>query len=190
MRIAINLADRVFGKLKVRERAGQYVHNTNKKRYREAMWLCDCLCGAEKIIRSTRLTSGQAKSCGCLKRDLAATYGPRMSQFKKKPGTAARNVFRSYKHKAVSRGLIFEITFEQFLEISQKPCGYCGVVQSNCKVSSSGEVFKYNGIDRRDNLIGYLLTNCTPCCGWCNMAKFKSTLEDFILHCKLVASYN
>lgn len=34
-----------------------------------AYWLCRCDCGAEKIIRGVSLSSGHAKSCGCLQRE-------------------------------------------------------------------------------------------------------------------------
>lgn len=33
-------------------------------------WLCDCFCGKKKLIRTGRLHSGEAKSCGCFKYQL------------------------------------------------------------------------------------------------------------------------
>lgn len=41
-------------------------------------WLCQCDCGATTISHQTSLRSGNAKSCGCLAREVAGKYeGPR-----------------------------------------------------------------------------------------------------------------
>lgn len=37
----------------------------------KAHWLCRCDCGRELILASSKLTSGNTKSCGCLHRDMA-----------------------------------------------------------------------------------------------------------------------
>ncbi len=34
-----------------------------------AKWLCRCDCGGTAVVRSSNLTSGQTKSCGCLARE-------------------------------------------------------------------------------------------------------------------------
>jgi hef len=31
-------------------------------------WLCRCVCGKEKVVKTQRLLSGDSKSCGCMKR--------------------------------------------------------------------------------------------------------------------------
>ena len=36
------------------------------------MWLCKCDCGNTKNVRTSNLTSGKTKSCGCLKRELVS----------------------------------------------------------------------------------------------------------------------
>jgi len=33
-----------------------------------AMWRCRCDCGNEKVVRGANLTTGQVRSCGCLKK--------------------------------------------------------------------------------------------------------------------------
>lgn len=38
-------------------------------------WHCQCDCGTIKSIRSTRLTSGTTKSCGCLRKELSRQKG-------------------------------------------------------------------------------------------------------------------
>jgi hypothetical protein len=39
------------------------------------MWLCRCRCGTDKTIRHSHLTRQGVESCGCRKRDHAATHG-------------------------------------------------------------------------------------------------------------------
>lgn len=35
----------------------------------EMTWLCRCECGNEKVVKSSKLRSGNTKSCGCLQRE-------------------------------------------------------------------------------------------------------------------------
>lgn len=41
----------------------------------EATWVCRCVCGTEKIVKSSRLRDGTAKSCGCLRVAPGTTHG-------------------------------------------------------------------------------------------------------------------
>ena len=59
MSIHIDLTGKRFGRLTVIEIA-EDISGKKKK------WLCKCDCGNETIIQSGNLTSGHAKSCGCL----------------------------------------------------------------------------------------------------------------------------
>ena len=38
-------------------------------------WLCRCSCGTEKRVRANVLTSGRARSCGCLHREIVTHHG-------------------------------------------------------------------------------------------------------------------
>ena len=82
--------------------------------------------------------------------------------------------FTSYKCGAKTKGLILEITFDEFVKIVNKPCHYCG-----------GEGY---GIDRLDNTVGYLKNNIVSCCSMCNFMKQKYTEEDFIKQCIKIAN--
>lgn len=64
---------RVFGRLTVLRKVG----SDTKRR---SLWLCRCKCGNQKVIRKDSLTTGHAKSCGCLfiekrKRGLSYRHG-------------------------------------------------------------------------------------------------------------------
>lgn len=91
---AIDLTGQTFGFLTVVKRSGISSHGG------EAQWLCRCVCGNERIIRSDKLRGGQ-KSCGC--------YRPPQ---KKKPKPSEAERARSFKQKSLERedltGMVFE----------------------------------------------------------------------------------
>jgi hypothetical protein len=41
-------------------------------KHRQAVWLCRCDCGKERVIRGGDLRSGDTQSCSCLQRELAS----------------------------------------------------------------------------------------------------------------------
>ena len=53
-----NRVGEVFGKLSLINYEG------------DGKWLCECECGNQKIIRSSKLRSGNTRSCGCLRREI------------------------------------------------------------------------------------------------------------------------
>ena len=55
-----DLTGQKIGKLTVIERVGSNKHNS-------VLWLCQCECGAKKIIPSSSLLKGESNSCGCIK---------------------------------------------------------------------------------------------------------------------------
>lgn len=63
-RIRKDLTGMRFGKLLVLEYAGNF--NSNRCINEQALWLCKCDCGNNKIIKSQNLISGDTKSCGCM----------------------------------------------------------------------------------------------------------------------------
>lgn len=146
-------------------------------------WVCKCDCGSEKkvVVTTNNLTAGNVKSCGCL----------RKNQVKKhylEEGVAAFNaLFTQYKRRAKKNKLSFTLTKGEFLNITQQPCFYCGVLpkQRNKCPGYNGD-FIYNGIDRVDNKLGYTKENSVPCCGTCNMMKNTLPYNKFIEHIKKI----
>ena len=53
-----------FGRLVVEHRVGVDPHRT-------ILWSCRCDCGGAVTVRTDALTTGNTKSCGCLRRDRA-----------------------------------------------------------------------------------------------------------------------
>lgn len=64
----LDLTGLVFGRLSVLVKSG-------KNKSGNSTWLCRCECGNEKVILSSSLISGDATSCGCYARELAAKRG-------------------------------------------------------------------------------------------------------------------
>lgn len=61
----IDLTGERFGRLTVKEYAGI--------RYGRTHWLCKCECGNEIITSSNSLRTGKTKSCGCIRKEYAAS---------------------------------------------------------------------------------------------------------------------
>jgi hypothetical protein len=79
--------------------------------------------------------------------------------------------YSNYQRTANYKNVAFELTEDEFNNIVKDECNYCGEF-------SDGK--KFNGIDRKDQMIGYILNNCVACCEMCNYMK-KSLNEDIFL---------
>ena len=78
-----------------------------------------------------------------------------------------RGLFSRYKVEAKHDKREFLLSFDEFNSIIMQPCFYCG------------ENEKRRGIDRINNKIGYVLSNCASCCTFCNYMKHNKTQERF-----------
>ena len=173
--VIIDLTDKRFGRLLVKRRI-QQVGNP--------CWLCKRDCGNEKKVSGAKLRNGKTNSCGCLRRETASLHCINMND-SNIPFTdrAIGQLFYRYQQSAAKRGYTFELTLSEFTALTQRHCHYCGVAPINVfrqsRKSFEDQTFRYNGIDRFDNSIGYKLTNCVPCCSACNRAKGTQTGTQF-----------
>ena len=86
-----------------------------------------------------------------------------------------------YCRSAEYKNLKFELSKDEYKSIVQNPCHYCGLFK---------EEKDFSGIDRRDQTLGYIVSNCVPCCEMCNFMK-KSLSEDvFIKRIEHILLYN
>lgn len=168
MKTHVDLTGQKFEKLsvlnKIKTRKGYY-------------YLCLCDCGKETTVRGSHLKCGITRSCGCLRPKL--DYGI----------SAFNQLVNQYKQGARQKKIIFELTTEQFKILINSKCYYCGVLphkeyptlgtRSNKKVVLNGYIL-YNGIDRKNNTIGYTLENSVSCCEKCNYSKGSLTDIEFI----------
>lgn len=148
-------------------------------------FLCKCICGNEKWIRKYNVINGKTKSCGCMRSEYARQNCLNvLVEARRLPeGVAAiRKLLREYKSAAKQRDFQFELSEEEFLNITIQNCFYCGLVPSNVQESYHGcGTYTYNGIDRIDNALGYTIENSVPCCTPCNIAKRAMTETEFYL---------
>ena len=110
---------------------------------------------------------------------------------RKPKGEALKNeVLRFYKRNARNRGLEWSLTDEQFKVLIMGSCRYCGAVSSMTLVRPClyGELV-YNGVDRKDNDLGYTVGNSVSCCKTCQKMKGTMTYEEFISQAKSVAEF-
>jgi hypothetical protein len=164
-----DLTGKRFERLLVIKRAESYRGLSGKT---VTMWLCKCDCGNEKIVSRSALISGNTKSCGC--------YNEAIHTLPDKEASINR-IYSIYKYHAEKRKLPFELSKEEFLQLTRKNCYYCGKQPSNIQknIHNQGD-FTYNGIDRINPLFGYTINNVVSCCWECNKAKGKRNMEDFI----------
>ena len=146
------------------------------------LWLCKCDCGNEKNIDGYSLRRGHTKSCGCYHLEVIRKEFGYSSKWK---------VYSKYRRSAKGRNLPFELTFEQFLDLSQRNCYYCGIKPSNFYIGPRNNGgFTYQGIDRIDSTKGYTLGNVFPCCSICNHAKNNMTYDEFMEWIERVVNKN
>lgn len=142
--------------------------------------LVKCSCEKYFITNWYHLKNARVLSCGHVN-----------SNYKSDPTEAACNdLLNRYKHSAKVRKLNFELSYEEFREITSSNCFYCGVVPSqvrNCKGCQDN--YSYNGIDRIDSSLGYVVSNVVPCCGICNRAKSDLKQEDFIQYLDRIVQF-
>lgn len=181
-----DLTGQQFGKLTVL-RSGPKL-DTKRKDGGSTSWVCKCECEREITVRTWQLRSAniegrhkRVESCGCSRRK-AKLQGDEAS---------FRNLFGEYKQGAKNRGLVFDITPDQFRTLTSSDCRYCGARPNKLARANKGTKihYVYNGVDRLDNEQGYIEMNCVPCCAVCNRMKFQMTETTFLDHIKRVTDY-
>jgi hypothetical protein len=136
---------------------------------------CKCDCGNEIITSSMSLKNGLTKSCGCFK------------MYKYQPGEIGlRSLYSHYRTSAKRNNRFFDLTLQEFKELTSQKCVYCGTGPLMIKTTNGNTpelieyaLYKYNGLDRVDSTKGYEKENIVPCCKWCNIAKREKTVQEF-----------
>lgn len=82
--------------------------------------------------------------------------------------------YKVYIKMVEKRNIVFELNSDEYDEIKKLPCYLCGMPTSP---------MHQNGIDRVNNHVGYLKSNCKPCCGRCNASKADIPIGIFYQKC-------
>lgn len=173
---------------------------TKKRIRRHVAVKCLCDCGGEGIFDLSQIKAGRINSCGCLQKEASVDHIKNAhkvmfetGKWQREPrmGTAV-NVYKN-RHN-YNDG---DISFEEFLELTQQNCHYCGVGPSNVSnsyISYSRRFefykeerirdgyFTYNGLDRVNNNFPHNKNNVVPCCWLCNRMKGNMSYDEFKAH--------
>jgi 5-methylcytosine-specific restriction endonuclease McrA len=85
--------------------------------------------------------------------------------------------YKRYLISATNKGIIFDISIEDFDKLVSQSCTYCGDPKSG-------------GLDKIDCKGDYVLNNVVPCCKQCNIMKFTYSTQDFLKHVEKIHLYN
>ena len=156
-----------------------YRNIKNGKKKKCTNWLCKCDCGKEKIIPHSNVASGVIKSCGCKRHTI--TRGCIQKYYKEKYKEPVENIlYKNYLSDCNNSNRIFNISKEQFTDLVNSNCYYCGCKPFLVRYNRTKSVSKaLNGIDRVNSSIGYIIENCVPCCIYCNRAKNTMNINEF-----------
>ena len=78
--------------------------------------------------------------------------------------------YKNYTQHARQKNRSFDLTLEDFDQITNQICIYCGTFEPGKN---------HTGIDRINSKIGYTLSNCVPCCWQCNFMKSDKDILEF-----------
>lgn len=144
-------------------------HRSNGHYY----WKVQCInCKAEWIKETSHINK---------------QYGCRNCRQFSQGQTGLKNLFTTYNGHARRKSREFNLTIDEFQALTSGNCYFCNakpsqVIANNArnpnKISHWGD-YTYNGIDRLDNTIGYIKSNCISCCGICNWAKSNRSVDEF-----------
>jgi len=160
--------------------------NFVKRENGNTYWLFKCDCGNEKIIRSNNVFRkggvNPIESCGCI-----------VFERKRPIDSIKKQIFREYVKSSKKRGYDFLLSYDNLIGLINKNCHYCGTEplkkQYNKKTRDEDCFLFWNGIDRKDNEIGYTIDNSVTCCTTCNYAKRATSYNDFISWLNRVKEY-
>jgi hypothetical protein len=106
--------------------------------------------------------------------------------------------YMSYlRHKAKTRGLVWELSKEYLWELFEKQNGLCAISKTPLEMST--KINKHNNVDRTnhtasldriDNNVGYIEGNVQWVHKQINLIRRELTVEDFVMWCHLVHHAN
>lgn len=159
----------IFGGWTVIDYAGKNKHN-------KKMWNIRCnICGLKRVEASYGLRV--LAKCKYCKGNQRGEVG-------------FNELFGNYQRMAKKIQREFSLTIDDFKKITSSPCHYCGCEpKSVFKTQTEYGWYTYNGIDRINNNIGYIIDNCVACCEIDNYGKHTTSYEDYIIHLNKMMKY-
>lgn len=171
-----NLTNKTFNSLTAIHPVETPKHIVSKSR--SVWWLCKCTCGNERIVRSTELTRGHTKSCGCMNK-----YNN--SRKYKGVGLIAQSVFSHIKWGAEKRGIEFDLTKEYLWNLYNSQEGKCYYTDLEIELNTRNNK-KTASLDRIDSCKGYLEGNVVWVHKNINIMKNVFSKDEFLNYCQLI----
>lgn len=137
-------------------------------------WICRCVCGDVKSIRTAKLLNGS--SYGCVE-----CYKKR----RHKSGNIPSKLWSGLVNGAKSRGLEVTITPDYIWGLFLSQQGKCAISGQTLKLCSGGNA----SLDRIDSSKGYFPGNVQWVHKRVNIAKMNLTDEDFIILCDKISDH-
>jgi len=171
-----NLVGKKFGELEVLERTEK------RSRDYKVIYRCRCSCGAEVEKPGGYLTSGDTKSCGCIRP--IAIRNAHWTGF----GEISGDYFSNIKRGAKARSLDFNITIEYIWDLFIKQNRECKL--SGIKINLSPNLSREEqtaSLDRIDSKVGYIPENVQWVHKDINFLKNKYSEEYLLKICKMIS---
>lgn len=190
-----NLTGSRFGRLVVLKESDPYISSTSVKR----RWECICDCGKIKVLPQIYLTTGDTKSCGCLRKETTREKSKKNKNARKlRKGTLniKPQYFHSLKKHAFNRKLEFDITIEyiqSLLEQQNFKCAITGELlimdRENVVKNSKNSKLNTASLDRINSGLGYLIGNVQWVHKEVNTMKWNFTMEKLVSWCKKIINF-
>jgi hypothetical protein len=155
---AIDESNHRFGKLSVACRA--------PSKHSKAYWICVCDCGKVREVCGTDLRNGKVTACAICSGQSLPIPGVELG---------FSGVIKRMKREATTRGLVWNIPYDYLRVLVKQNCFYC----NSAPYPRRGKKYVYNGLDRVDNMLGYVPKNVVPCCWACNKLKGTEDVDTF-----------
>lgn len=143
----------------------------------EIYWNCLCDCGNTRSVTTSSLNNGGTITCT-----------DRCNRVLPNNQALVNKALTCHKLGAENRGLVSHLTVEQYREIAEQPCVYCGEISIRKNRSREIEI-ALNSVDRRDNEPFYTLENSQSTCFDCQTAKMDKTHIEFLEYINRVHKY-
>lgn len=180
----------------IREIEPQWYNNGNRRKKKLRVFFLECECGSEFIRNDICIRNSRHNACRKCAHRICAEKNKTNPVLLSRQRTDEERLFVMCRSSAKKRNMTFGICLSFFSLLIKKPCHYCGGQPSIRTIASEFQKQKRaarktiaNGIDRIDSSIGYIESNCVPCCWKRNLAKGKFTVDEFLEHCKKIVEF-
>jgi 5-methylcytosine-specific restriction endonuclease McrA len=100
-----------------------------------------------------------------------------------------RLLWRRARRQALSRGVGFDVDFDQFEHVAQMSCMFCNTPPKNRDVGR-GRMIAMHNVVRIVHDQGFDYNNIAPCCPRCLVIKGDMDARTFVTYCRTVVAWH